>query len=171
MHSFDELIDRSINFSLNNRKTLEEKIIAELESSSATHLVKNLQMTTMQRVIMAVGILSIFESYLQDQIGCADGFVEARKLLKSANELSLEERFGQFIAAVNVLKHGRGRSYDSLQSQIDRLPFRLKKPDEDFFSEGNVSEISTLIEVDSDFVQNCARLVREVSNVIQRFQA
>jgi hypothetical protein len=170
MHSFDDLLDRSISFSLHNLDALEAKIIIELQTSGATYLVKNLQMITMQRVILAVGILSIFEAYLQDQLDCTNGFEEARKLLKSAKELALEARFDQFIAAVNVLKHGRGRSYKALQSQIDSLPFRLKTADEELFSEGDVSEISTLVEIDSDFVQNCAHLIRDVTNVVQKFQ-
>jgi len=170
MHSFDDLVDRSIIFSLRNLDGLEAEILNELQTSGATHLVKNLQMITMQRVILTVGIFSIFEAHLQDKLECADGFIEARKLLKSADELDLEARFGQFIAAVNVLKHGRGRSYKALRSQIDSLPFRLKEPDEDFFSEGDVSEISTLVEVDSAFVENCACLMRNVASVVQRIQ-
>lgn len=170
MHSFDDLVNRSISFSLRNIDDLEAKILNELQTSGATHLVKNLQMITMQRVILAVGILSIFEAHLQDQLECADGFIEARKLLRLANELDLEARFGQFITAINVLKHGRGRSYDALRSQIDSLPFHLKKSGENFFSEGDVSEISTLIEVDSDFVKNCACLIRNVASVVQRVQ-
>jgi hypothetical protein len=71
---------------------------------------------------------------------------------------------------MNVLKHGRGRSYDALLNQIDTLPFRIKKPDEGLFFEGDVGEISTLIEVDDRFVLGCVEVVRDVSMVITRRQ-
>ena len=168
MHSFDELIDRSISFSLQNLDKLEKKILADLQTSASTILVKNLQMVSMQRVIMAVGILSIFEAHLQDRINCVDGFQEARKLLIAAGECSLDSRFGQFVAAINVLKHGRGRSYDMLLSQFGNLPFRMKGPNEFLFFEGEVSEISTLIQVDKKFILQCASIIRQVSVVVQQ---
>lgn len=40
-------------------------------------------------------------------------------------------------------------------------------PDEDYFDEGDVSEITTLIEVDDEFVLACARLIEEVSEEIR----
>jgi hypothetical protein len=155
MHLFSELVDRSIDFSLRNLDDVEEKTLAELQASGATHLVRNLQMIAMQRVVLAVGVMSIFEAHLQDKISCQDGFLEARKMLKSAKEFSLDERLGQFVAAINVLKHGRGRSYDTLLKQFDILPFRIRQADQDHFSEGNISELATLIEVDKEFVLNC----------------
>jgi len=36
-------------------------------------------------------------------------------------------------------------------------------PGENFFDEGDVSEVSTLIEVDDKFVLNCAELIEQVS--------
>jgi hypothetical protein len=125
-------------------------------------------MISMQRVILTVGVFSIFEAYLQDRIGGGEGFAEARKRLRSADKGALDDRFGQFIAAINVLKHGRGRSYESLLSQIHTLPFRIKKPDEYFFFEGDVSEIYTLVEVDSVFVQNCVELIHEITRFIEQ---
>jgi hypothetical protein len=130
--------------------------------------VKALQMIQLQRAIMAVGMFSIFESIIQDGLQCEDGFSQARKSLKDANEFSLEKRFSQFSLAINVLKHGRGRSYDALLVESDRLPFRIKRLGEDLFSEGDVSEVSTLIEVDDRFVLDCAEVIRDVSHVIGR---
>ena len=60
--------------------------------------------------------------------------------------------FDQFAAAVNVLKHGRGRSYDWLLSMRETLPFFLKGRDQHFFFEGDVSEPDTLVLVDDAFV-------------------
>jgi hypothetical protein len=44
----------------------------------------------------------------------------------------------------------------------------VKLPDENFFFEGDVSEVSTLIEMDDDFVQRCGSVVSEVSEVLRR---
>ena len=46
--------------------------------------------------------------------------------------------------------------------------FRIKRRDESFFFEGDVSEISTLIEVDDQFVLGCAEVIRNVSSVINK---
>jgi hypothetical protein len=94
--------------------------------------------------------------------------MEARKYLEREGEAGLKNRFWQFTNAINVLKHGRGRSYNALLSEEEKLPFRIKRPDESFFSEGDVSEVSTLIEVDDRFVLECASLIRNVSNVIDK---
>jgi hypothetical protein len=103
---------------------------------------------------------------LQDGLGCEDGFVAARKYLE--DESDLRTRFSQFLSAINVLKHGRGRSYDLLVAECEGLPFRIKRPEEDFFCEGDVSEMSTLIEVDDQFVLGCAQIIRDVSRVIAK---
>ena len=48
------------------------------------------------------------------------------------------------------------------------LPFRVKLPDEYFFNEGDVSEISTLVEVDDAFVLLCAEVIHAVSVAVRR---
>lgn len=53
-------------------------------------------------------------------------------------------------------------------NEVDELPFRIKRPDERFFFEGDVSKISTLIEVEDAFVLGCAEVIREVSVVMFR---
>lgn len=94
--------------------------------------------------------------------------MKQRKYLKNVGELDLKERFEDLFLAVNVLKHGRGRSYDVLVVKTDILPFRIKRPNESFFFKGDVSEISTLVEVDDTFVQLCGRVISEVSKSISR---
>lgn len=130
-------------------------------------LVKSLQMVQLQKAISAVGMFSIFEATLQDGLGCQKGFQEAEKILERESENSLQERFINLQLAINVLKHGRGRSYDKLILKGAGLPFRIKQPGEYFFSEGDVSEVSTLIEVDDTFVRSCAHVIYEVSVVIK----
>jgi hypothetical protein len=67
-----------------------------------------------------------------------------------------------------LLKHGRGRSYDSLVQRADRLPFKNKRAGEVFFFEGDVSEVATLVEVDDAFLLNCAEVNCQVTEAIQK---
>jgi hypothetical protein len=46
------------------------------------------------------------------------------------------------------------------------LAFRVKQPDETFFNEGDVAEISTLVEVDDQFLLLCAEVIHGVAAVI-----
>lgn len=166
MHRFTDLIDGCTTFTLEVLRDAHGRTKRELETSARTPLVKTLQMIRLQKVIMVTGMFSIFESILQRRLNCVNGFSEASSILDSKGELLLKERFRDIQLAINVLKHGRGQSYDALVAKADTLPFRIRKPDQPFFSEGDVSEVSTLIEVDDTFVHNCAGIIREVSNAI-----
>jgi hypothetical protein len=104
----------------------------------------------------------------KDSFDCSDGFAEIARILDEEHESSLKEEFSNLQMAINVLKHGRGRSYEALLTRVDALPFRIRKPDESFFFEGDVSEISTLIDVNDDLVNECGRVIREVSTVMRR---
>ncbi|MGF1612962.1 MAG: hypothetical protein ACFCVA_03360 [Gammaproteobacteria bacterium] len=168
MHSFTELVDRCATFTLKTLREANERTIEALQTSGATSLVETLQMIQLQKAILAVGMFSIFEACLQEGLGCSDGFKEVKRILDDERELDVKDRFNDLFLAVNVLKHGRGRSYDTLVGKASALPFRVKLPDELFFFEGDVSEVSTLIEVDDTFVQLCSDVISEVSGVIRR---
>lgn len=168
MHRFTELVDHSTEFTLNALDLVTEKISEEMQTSGATSLVRASQMVQLQKVIMAVGMFSIFEANLQDGLDCRDGFTEAERILDGAGEVALKERFNDLWLAVNALKHGRGRSYNELVAKAGALPFRVKLPDEAFFFEGDVSEVSTLVQVDDAFVLNCAEVIRKVSEIVRR---
>lgn len=168
MHPFTELVDRCAAFTLAALNEANKRTVGALEMSGATSLVKTLQMIQLQKTIFAVGMFSIFEANLQEGLDCKDGFETAKKILKAEKEAHLKECFDDLIWAINVLKHGRGRSYDALVAKAEKLPFRIKLPGESFFSEGDVSEVSTLIEVDDSFVQRCGDVIRNVSEVIRR---
>jgi hypothetical protein len=168
MHSFAELVDRCTAFTLDALTQANERVIEALQTSAATPLVKTLQMVQLQKAISAVGMFSIFEAMLQDGLACRDGFREAQNILDEAGETVLKELFVDLQLAINVLKHGRGRSYDALVAKSDRLPFRVKKPGEAFFFEGDVSEVATLIEVDDAFVLSCTEVIRHVSEIVQK---
>lgn len=167
MHTFTELVDRCSAFTLDALSQAERKLEEDLQNSAATSLVKSLQMVQLQKAILAVGMFSMFEAILQDGLGCKDGFIEAKEILRCEDETVLYKRFSDLQLAINVLKHGRGHSYDELVKNIE-LPFRIKQPYEVFFCEGDVSEVSTLIEVDDAFVRNCAQVICEVSSIIKR---
>jgi len=168
MHSFDDLADRCATFTLGALRDANERTVEALQTSAATSLVKMLQIIQLQKVILAVGMFSIFEASLQDRLKCSDGFRGAAAILDEQGEHELKERFDDLAAAINVLKHGRGRSYDALVTKAKKLPFRVKLPDEAFFFEGDVSEVSTLVEVDDNFVQRCGNVIGKVSEVLRR---
>ena len=163
MHSFEELVYRGTSFTLNALEEVNSNVIEEHQTSGSTIDVKNLQMIQLQKVILSIGIFSLFDSILQEGLSCRNGFEEAKKILLQIGRVELHNRFYDFICAINVLKHGQGRSYNALVSKSESLPFKLKLPGENFFDEGDVSEISTLIKVDDEFVLNCAELIELVS--------
>lgn len=163
MHGFSELVQRSTAFSLNALESAQQRAVEGLKSSSATPLVKALQMVQLQKAISAVGMFSMFDAILQEELKCADGFREATDLLDVNGNTTLKEQFSDLQLAVNVLKHGKGRSYEALVLKAASLPFIVKLPDEMFFKEGDVAEISTLVEVDDAFVLLCAEVIHDVS--------
>jgi hypothetical protein len=167
MHRFDELVYRSTAFTLSALEKLNSEVIEELQTGASRVSVMNLQMIQLQKAIISIGIFSLFESILQEGLACRDGFAEAKKMLLKSGKVELNDRFNDFLCAINVLKHGRGRSYDELVAKSKSLPFKIKLPGENFFFEGDVSEISTLIKVDDKFVLNCAELIEQVSREIR----
>ena len=128
-------------------------------------------MIQLQKAIIAIGMFSLFESILQTGLNCRNGFEEAKKVLVQCRKDDLHSRFEDFITAINVLKHGKGRSYNALVTKSDTLPFRIKLPDEKFFDEEDVSEVSTLVEVNDEFVLDCAELIEQVSKEIRRVRS
>jgi hypothetical protein len=168
MHPYTDLVDRCAAFTLAALREANERTIDALRTSGATRLVKTLQMVQQQKAILAVGMFSLFEATLQDGLTCIDGFREAIDILDREGQAVLKERFSDLQLAINVLKHGRGRSYDALVAKAGVLRFRLKLPGQEFLYEGDVTEISTLIEVDDTFVLSCAEVIREVSEAIRR---
>lgn len=109
----------------------------------------------------------MFNAISQDQLPSRIGFEGAKNIIKEKQNVELYDRFDEFIRAINVLKHGEGRSYDALMSKSELLPFGIKLREENFFDEGDFSEIVALIEVNDNFVLNRANLNEKVSNEIR----
>jgi hypothetical protein len=171
MHDFSELANRCTVFTLASLKEVHEKTIEALQTSGATSLVKSLQMIRLEKTILAVGMFSIFDAILQDRLGCSNGFAEAKIILKHGGETELFEQFSDYELAINALKHGKGRSYNQLAAK-DTISIKatVKKPDENFFFEGDVSEISGLVEVDDEFIENCSLVIARVSRAVQKLR-
>ncbi|EGV44086.1 hypothetical protein BZARG_950 [Bizionia argentinensis JUB59] len=167
MHYFEELVSSGTLFTLDALEEMNLKSIEELQRSGSTIAVRSTQMIQLQKTILSIGMFSMFDSVLQERLSCNNGFDAAKKLLLQMEKVELHNRFNDFICAINVLKHGHGRSYNKLLSKVEQLPYKLKLPEENLFDEGDVSEISTLIEVDDKFVINCSELIELVSKEIR----
>jgi hypothetical protein len=170
MHRFTELAHRAASFALSTLNEAQEQTAEGLQTSGATIHVKNLQMITLSKAIFAIGMFSIFEAMLQDDLRATNGFREARRILDATGEHELEERFNNYYLAINVLKHGEGNSYTELLRKRATLPFRVVAEDDKDEFEGDVSAINTLIDADDAFVENCGAVIRDVAEAIQRAQ-
>jgi len=166
MHPFSELAMRCAAFTHGTLSETREHILQELQGSGATVLVKALQSIELQQAIVAVGMVAMFEAALQDALECEDGFGEALRMIEGAGDDDLARQFRDVQLAINVLKHGRGRSYEALLHRREDLPFRIKAHDESF-EEGDVSELAFLIKADEGFLAHCASIVDRVAAVIR----
>lgn len=171
MHKFSDLINLCTFYTLSSLERTNNEIIDALQKRGSTTLVKTLQMVQLQKAIFLVGMFSMFEADLQTNLDCSDGFNKLREVLKNEGEMQLLEKFNDITLAVNVLKHGLGKSYDKLVTKADSLEFNIKLQGKTFFDEGDVSEPSTLIEVDEKFVKYCVYIIQQVSDVIDRYRA
>lgn len=165
MHNYSELLSWGTSFTLTTLEEISEKTIIELQTSASTILVKTLQMIQLQKIIMTIGMFSLFEAMLQDELSCKDGFKGAKEILKENGQLVLLDKFIDLEIAINVLKHGRGKSYNAL---IEKNGGTLRKYVKELnLEECDVSEINTLILVDDFFVNYCSEVIFEVSKVIK----
>ncbi len=159
-----ELLAQCADFSLHQIHDVEKKVMEELETSGATRLVMALRRCRLQRAVVTVGMFSIFESLLQQRMNWVDTFAELRKYLLNHKEVSLYHRFDNYFKAINALKHGLGASHTNLLNRPN-LGFKVRSGG-DFFSEGDVSEVGILIDVDDLFMREAANLVRDVAALI-----
>ena len=93
MHGFSELVQRSTAFSLNALKAAQQSAVEGLKTSADTPLVKALQMVQLQKAISAVGMFSMFDAILQEELQCADGLREAADLLDVNGSARLKSNF------------------------------------------------------------------------------
>jgi hypothetical protein len=162
-----DLLPMCAEFTLSRSRPVNDEVSEQLQTSARTSLVTALRMLRLQRSILSVGMFSLFESMLQDRLGWSRPFEQLKGYLTAAGHYRLARTFDDYRLAVNVLKHGRGRSYEQLVARSGEVEFKVKPPEEDFFHEGDVSEVGVLIDVDDGFVRRCAAVIEEVSAVLR----
>ncbi|PRM88395.1 hypothetical protein [Aliarcobacter cryaerophilus] len=166
MHNFNELIQYSTSFNLTSINKETKNLYRNLTTNANTSNIKMLQMIELQKIIISIGMFSMFDAIVQNELNCKNGFKRINEILIDKNEIELQNSFQDLSMAINVLKHGKGRSYESLLKRIDSLKFKIKKYDEIFFDEGDISELNTLIKVDDEFVLYCSDVIHEVYNAV-----
>ncbi|BAK70585.1 hypothetical protein [Aliarcobacter butzleri] len=166
MHNFNELIQYSTSFNLTSINKETKNLYRNLTTNANTSNIKMLQIIELQKVIISIGMFSMFDAIVQNELNCKNGFKRINEILIDKNEIELQNSFQDLSMAINVLKHGKGRSYESLLKRIDSLKFKIKKYDEIFFDEGDISEVNTLIKVDDEFVLYCSDVIHEVYNAV-----
>ena len=160
-----DLLRRTVDFSLRAIEADEARVINALQTSAATELINHLRTFRLQRSVLAIGVFSIYESLLQDEFGWSEPFTELSAVLCGEERDELSDTFGDYLKAINVLKHGLGRSHNMLVAKSEVLDFDIKPNYESFFEEGDVSEGQQLIDVGNEFVTRCIELIEQTLNV------
>lgn len=123
------------------------EIVRLMESHGGqTQFVNSLRVATVELELATVGIFSLFEARMQHDIPKGPFFRRLRERLIVIGQADLADRVHQYYLAVNVLKHGRGSSYEELRT-IPNLLFSVKQPGEAFFEEGDIAEPEGLVDV------------------------
>ncbi|KAA0915306.1 hypothetical protein FQ084_01730 [Psychrobacter sp. ANT_WB68] len=172
MQRFIQIISESTESHIENFNKIEELIYTELENSGSTRLVLTLQKMQWERAVFAIGMFSLFEAEIQNELKVEQGsaFKELKKRLKEKGKNEIILRFEEFYYAINALKHGRGQSYNKLLENKN-LPFKISSINGVFTNEGDVSEIETLILVDNGFLEDCLAVIRICYNEILRMSS
>ena len=163
-----QLLTACANFTLLHTHEAEEQVFKELETSGATRLVNALRIFRLQRAVLAVGMFSMFEALLQSKLKLGwdePPFKRLEEFLLRHGKADLAAFITDYNLAINVLKHGKGKSYEKLLQRLDRLEFTVRG-DHEVCEEGDVSEVDILVDVDDDFVRRCAELIEQASSVI-----
>ncbi|WLP93820.1 hypothetical protein [Psychrobacter sp. M13] len=161
MQRFIQIVSESTESHIENFNRIEKLMYDELQTSGSTRLVINLQKMQWERAIFAIGIFSLFEAVVQNQLEIEKGsaFKELKEKLKRNDKTELLIKFEEFYYAINVLKHGKGSSYTKLLEKQSSLPFEITPAGSVFRNEGDVSEIETLIYVDDEFLKSCLAVI------------
>ena len=165
------LLFQCAEFTLSHSRYVEQAAVEELRTSAATPPIIALRLVRLQRAVLALGMFSLFESMLQTRMGWDIPLDQLDAYLKKHGTAGFAQKFNDYKLAINVLKHGKGRSYDELLARSTGLDFTVKSDGEYFFDEGDVSEIlSLLIDVDEKFVFTCASLIEDAATLIRSIE-
>jgi hypothetical protein len=143
-----------------------DRHVANLQTGASTIDVNGLRTCSMAITVIAVGVIGTFEGMLQHHFMWRDAYSELDKVLRDKGRDDLADRFIDYRLAVNVLKHGVGRSYDKLLARRAALPFAIKGKGEAFFNEGDVSEVGGLVDTREPFIKHCVEIISEIKAVI-----
>ena len=157
-----ELVTRAINLGIAKAEEVQIRILSQLQTSASTSLMNGLRTITTFYSMICIGGLSVFEATLQQSIGWNDAFFELDKHLRSKSMIDLADRFRDYKDAINVLKHGEGRSYEKLLARKAQLEFSVKDRGQAFFLEGEVSEVGRLVNADAEFARKCSAIINEI---------
>jgi hypothetical protein len=161
-----ELLTACVGFTLHHTHEAEQQTFKELETSGATRLVNALRVFRLQRAILAVGMFSMFEALLQSKLKWAQPFIQLDDYLRAHGKHGLASAIVDYRLAVNVLKHGEGRSHQELLARAGKLEFKVRADGDHFHGEGDVSDVGILVDADDHFVRRCAELIEQASEAI-----
>lgn len=170
MQRFIQIISESTELHIENSNRNEKLIYDGLQDSGSTRLVINIQKMQWERAIFAIGIFSLFEAVVQNELHIEKGsaFKELKERLKRNNKMELLIKFEEFYCAINVLKHGKGSSYTKLLEKQNSLPFEITLANSVSRNEGDISEIETLVYVDDEFLRSCLAVICECYDELSR---
>lgn len=143
----------------------ENECLAILERVGSTSAINAYRSLQLQRIVIVIGMFSLFEATLADEFGWGSPIETLQVRFRSGGRSDLADQFEKYWLANNVLKHGSGRSLQRLLEMQGDLDFRVKRPGEWFFGEGDLAEGHALILVSDEFIQNCSKLIEECSRV------
>lgn len=161
-----QLFTACMDFTLRHTHESERQTFKELEISGATRLVNALRVFRLQRAVLAVGMFSMFEALLQSKLTWSQPFIQLDDYLRAHGKHDLASAFVDYRLAVNVLKHGEGRSHQELLARTSQLEFKVRADGDHFDGEGDVSDVGVLVDVDDKFVHRCAELIEQAADAI-----
>jgi len=103
-----ELLNRCAEFTLSRSREVEERIIRELQTSACTSLIMGLRLLRLQKVVLAIGMFSLFEALLQGRLGWEKPLDRIRSYLEGAGAIDLAGAFNQYRLARQRLEARKG---------------------------------------------------------------
>ena len=73
MHNFNELIQYSTSFNLTSINKETKNLYRNLTTNANTSNIKMLQMIELQKVIISIGMFSMFDAIVQNELNCKNG--------------------------------------------------------------------------------------------------
>ena len=164
--SFPELIFTALEGAVDEAQAMETCCIEELEESAATRFINGIRLARVQNICMVVSAFGILEAEIQRVKGYGKPFSELINEFRTGDNKDLADRIEIFVKAINTLKHGYGKSHDYLLRYREDLSFDVKERFEDFFLEGDISEVPTLIDITSQFLNGFLESMKEITRAI-----